>query len=84
VKKIPIFILAPIGGMIITLLTGLIDTTPQGLVGASHYGYPWAWRHIPVVLNPVTNYDAVNFTADYFFWGIIVAIPLFLWWKMKK
>ncbi len=32
-----------IGGVVVTLLTGLISNTPPMLVGAMHYGYPLAW-----------------------------------------
>jgi len=54
------------------------------LIGASWYGYPWAWRYVPVVLKPVTNYDIANFIGDFVVWSIIASVPMLLWWKMKK
>jgi len=38
-----IMIFSVIGGAIVTLLTGLISSTPPMFVGAKHYGYPLAW-----------------------------------------
>jgi len=81
-KKIALF--AAILGLVITLITGFINTTPSGLIGASWYGYPWAWRYVPVVLNPVTNYDVANFIGDFVVWSIVASVPMLLWWKMKK
>ena len=42
---------AIIGGVAITLLTGLVSNTPPMLVGAVWYGYPLAWL-IRLVLAP--------------------------------
>ena len=36
-------LMALVGGIAITLVTGLIPNTPGMLVGASLYGYPLAW-----------------------------------------
>ena len=79
-----ILILAVIFGAVITLITGFINTTPSGLIGASWYGYPWAWRYVPVVLKPVTNYDGANFIGDVIVWSVVASVPMLLWWKMKK
>ena len=43
------FVLAVIGGVVMTLLTGLISHTPEMLVGAVYYGYPFAWLEMLVV-----------------------------------
>jgi hypothetical protein len=59
-----------IGGVVVTLLTGLISNTPAMLVGAMHYGYPLAWL-MRLVLAP-----------EYFPWRVIVpklVVDLVIW-----
>ncbi len=79
-----IILSAGVLGVAITLITGMINTTPKNLVGATHYGFPWAWRYVPVVPNPVATYDLTHFLGDIVAWCVVVSIPLLLWWKMKK
>ncbi|MBS7645378.1 hypothetical protein KEJ44_04980 [Candidatus Bathyarchaeota archaeon] len=67
---------AIIGGVIITLLTGLFPNTPARLVGATHFGYPFAWlirmvvapQYFPWRVNPM------NLIADIIVWAIIVSV----------
>jgi len=73
-------------GEIITLLTGLIETTPPMLVGAVHYGYPLAWLFRMVVApqyNP-WKVDFGSFIADTVVWFIIVAIVAFIVTRVRK
>lgn len=67
-------------GELITLLTGVVDSTPPMLVGATHYGYPFAWL-FRLVLAPEYNpwrIDLFNFIADIVVWSVIVAIVVFV------
>jgi len=67
-------IFAIIGGVVITLLTGLINRTPPMLVGAVYYGYPFAWlemlviapQYFPWVVRPV------RLILDIVVWTIVV------------
>lgn len=77
-------ILAVIVGVVITLITGVINTTPSGLVGASWYGWPFAWRIVPVVPDPVASYNAAKFIGDVIVWFIVALVVMFLWKKLKK
>jgi len=73
-------------GEIITLLTGMIETTPPMLVGAVHYGYPLAWL-IRMVVAPQYNpwkLEFGNFIADIVIWFIIVAIVVFIVARVRK
>jgi hypothetical protein len=86
-KTTKLLIFAAIGGIAITLLTGLFPHTPQMLVGAVWYGYPLAWL-VQQLGNPAypTVYDLrpLRFVADIVGWAIIVAIVLFAYTRMRK
>ena len=79
-------IFAIIGGVAITLLTGLIDHTPAMLVGAVYYGYPFAWlemlvvapQYFPWVVRPL------RLVLDIVVWAIVVWIILFVASKVRK
>ncbi|MGD0177416.1 MAG: hypothetical protein ABSC50_11390 [Candidatus Bathyarchaeia archaeon] len=85
-KPLKLLVLAAIGGIVITLLTGLLENTPEMLVGAVWYGYPLAWlvrmvvapQYFPWVVRPL------SLIADIVFWAVIVAIVLFAYTKTKK
>jgi hypothetical protein len=85
-KLIKLLLLAAIAGVLITLLTGLIENTPEMLVGAVWYGYPLAWlvkmivapQYFPWAVRPL------RLIADLVFWAVVVAIILFVYTKVKK
>ncbi len=85
-KSLKLLALAAIGGIVITLLTGLVENTPEMLVGAVWYGYPLAWL-VRIVVAPEYNPwvpRPLRLIADIVFWTIIVAIILFAYTKMRK
>jgi len=73
-------------GVIITLLTGLIGHTPEMLVGAVYYGYPFAWlemmvvapQYFPWVVRPL------RFILDIVVWTVVFWVILFVVSKVKK
>ena len=79
-------VFAVIGGVVITLLTGLVNNTPEMLVGAVHYGYPFAWlemlviapQYFPWVVRPV------RLVLDIVVWTIVVWVILFAVSKARK
>ena len=75
--------IAVCAGVIITGITGIINTTPQGLMGATWYGFPLAWRIIMVTATPVTHYRILHFLGDLVFWGIIAMLILWLYKKAR-
>lgn len=85
-KPVKLLVSAVIGGIVITLLTGLLENTPEMLVGATWYGYPLAWlvrkiiapQYFPWVVQPL------SLIADIIFWAVVVAIILFAYTKIKK
>jgi len=77
---------AVIGGVVITLLTGLASHTPEMLVGAVYYGYPFAWlemlviapQYFPWVVRPV------RLILDIVVWAVVVWVILFAISKARK
>lgn len=82
--KIPV--IAILGGVAITLLTGLVSSTPAGLVGARWYGFPlpWLFRLIVAPQYFPWKVDALNLIADLIFWIIVVGIVAFIIKIAKK
>ena len=67
-----------IGGVVVTLLTGLISNTPAMLVGAMHYGYPLAWL-VRLVLAPEYfpwRVNVPNLIVDLVIWIMIVGMAV--------
>lgn len=77
---------AIVGGVVITLLTGLVENMPSLLVGAVHYGYPLAWLTRLVIAPEFIPWhvDYANLIIDIVVWVIIVWIILFVLSKRKK
>ena len=80
-----IAILSVIGGVVITLLTGLVSNMPAPLLGAEHYGYPLPWL-FRLVLAPEYfpwRVDVVALVVDVVVWTIVIGVVLFVWTKIK-
>jgi hypothetical protein len=79
-------IFAVIGGVVVTLLTGLINHTPEMLVGAVYYGYPFAWlemmvvapQYFPWVVRPL------RLVLDVVVWAVVVWVILFVVSRARK
>ena len=78
-------ILSLMGGVLITLLTGLRSNMPALLVGALHYGYPLPWIFRLVVAPEYFPWsvDIVALVVDVVIWTMIVGLALFAWAKIK-
>ena len=73
-------------GELITLLTGLVVSTPPMMVGAEWFGWPLAWLY-RLLIAPQYNpwrVDVANFIADSIIWFIIVAIVAFIVVRLRK
>jgi hypothetical protein len=73
-KRIVIFSL--VGGLVITLLTGLVSN--RTLLGGEWYGYPFAWL-IRRVLSPEYfpwDVEALWLVADTIVWTLIAGVLL--------
>jgi hypothetical protein len=84
--NLKLLLFAVIGGVLITLLTGLINHTPEMLVGAVYYGYPFAWlemmvvapQYFPWVVRPV------RLVLDIVVWAVVLWVVLFVVFKARK
>ena len=84
-SSMKIVVYAVVAG-VITLLTGLIGDTPEMLVGAVYYGYPFAWlemmvvapQYFPWVVRPI------RLILDIVVWAVVVWVILFAVSKAKK
>ena len=75
-----------LGGVIIALLTGLFSNTPEMLLGAEHYGFPFAWL-IRMIVAPEYNpwrIEFLNFLADVVVWSVILLVIVFIVEKVRK
>jgi hypothetical protein len=85
-SSMKMIIFAAIGGIIITLATALINNTPEMLMGAVYYGYPFAWlemmvvapQYFPWVVRPL------RLILDLVIWTVVVWVILFVVSKAKK
>ncbi len=83
-KRIVIF--SVFGGVLITLLTGLVSSTPPMLVGAMWYGYPLAWL-FRLVISPEYfpwRVDLTGLLGDVVAWSVVVGVVLFIVKKMSR
>ncbi len=80
VMQSKLFIHSVIGGVIVTLITGLISNNPRMVIGAMRYGYPFSWL-IRLIIAPQYFPWRVNLTnliVDIVIWSVVVGIIIFL------
>jgi hypothetical protein len=85
-KTIKLLGFSVIAGVAVTLVTGLINTTPSGLLGASWYGWPASWLR-KLVLAPQYNPWKLDKTAlliDLVVWFVVALIILYITTSMKS
>jgi len=81
-----LLIFAIIGGVVITLITGLINNTPGMLVGAVYYGFPFAWLQMLVIAPQYFPWHVrpLRLVLDIVVWTVIVWVILFAVSKARK
>ncbi len=86
VLKLKVLVGSIFGGVVITLLTGLLSNTPTMMVGAVHFGYPLPWL-IRLVVAPQYypwRVNELNFIADCVLWSVITGVLLLVLERMKR
>jgi len=79
-------LMALVGGIAITLVTGLMPNTPGMLAGASWYGYPLAWL-IRMVVAPEYfpwKVEGVGLVVDIVVWTLIMLVILLVAMRKPK
>jgi hypothetical protein len=84
--KTKIIIGSILGGVAVTLLTGLVSNTPPMWVGAILYGYPLPWLTRMIVAPQYYPWrvETANLLVDIIVWTIVIGALLFLLTKAKK
>ena len=81
------FALALASGFVITLYTGLINSTPGGgFVGATWYGWPASWliyRVLAPQYSPIA-YNYGNLVIDVIAWTIVAFVVLWFATRGKR
>jgi hypothetical protein len=71
-------------GLVIALLTGLVNSTPRGILGASWYGWPLAWLYVIVYPGSPRRIDWLNLAADSVLWVILSLATIVLVARVTK
>lgn len=77
-KNSVILVISTVSGLVLTLISGLTPSTPQGLVGAGWFGYPFTWLY-RLVLAPQYNpwrFNAAGFVSDLVVYAVLIAAVL--------
>lgn len=73
-------------GIAITILTGLIYQAPPMLLGASHYGYPFAWLTRLIIVPQYFPWRVriPELIGDIIVWSIIIGLILLVLKRTRK
>ncbi len=74
---------AIVAGVLVTLATGLYNSTPD-IVGATWYGWPIAWLYVIVYPGNPWSINWVNFALDFALWFIVALIVIGLLTRTSK
>jgi len=74
-----------VAGLLMTLATGLLNTTPPHILGASWYGWPLAWQYVIVYPGSPWSINWLNFAADFALWfAVALAVTVLLFRKRNQ
>lgn len=76
-------IASAIASLAISLITGLIDVTPMGLVGSRWHGWPIAWFYVIVYPGSPVSINWLNLISDVIIWFVIALIIALVVLKLK-
>jgi len=79
-----LMVLSAVTGLVITLITGLVDVTPMQLVGATWHGWPLAWFHVIVYPGSPISVNWLNLIDDIIVWFVIALTVALVISKFKK
>lgn len=73
-----------IAAIVVTLITGIINVTPGGLVGAVWYGFPLNWINKLITYPTAWAVQWAGLVVDLVVWFIVAMIVLFLIGMARK
>jgi len=56
----------------ITVVSGFVNVTPEGILGATWHGWPFAWRYVIVYPGSPESYDFNSFAIDVLVWFVLI------------
>ena len=71
-------------GLVIALISGLVDVTPMNLVGATWHGWPLAWFYVIVYPGSPISVNWLYLIGDIIVWFFIVLMATLVASKLKK
>ena len=77
-------LLSVVAGLVITLITGLVDVTPMQLVGATWHGWPLPWFYVIVYPGSPISVSWLNLIGDIIVWFVIALAVALVISKFKK
>ena len=77
-------LLSAVAGLVIALITGLVNVTPMRLVGATWHGWPLAWFYVIVYPGSPISFNWLNLIGDIIIWFVIALIVALVISKFKK
>ncbi len=76
--------IAVVAAIVVTLITGVVNVTPSGLVGAVWYGFPLNWINRLVTYPVAWAVQGVGLVVDLVVWFIVALIVLMLIGMVRK
>lgn len=73
-----------IAAIVVTLVSGIINVTPSGLVGAVWYGFPMNWINKLITYPTAWSVQWVGLVVDLVVWFIVAMIVLTLIGMARK
>lgn len=82
-KTRALLIVAAAAGTTVALVTGFLDVTPRGLVGATWYGFPLPWLRRLVIAPQYYPWriDIANLILDLALW---LTVSILIGWSVAK
>ena len=80
--KTRIAVLSLIAAVLVTLATGLVNTTPN-ILGATWYGWPLAWLYVIVYPGSPWFINWTNFAVDTVLWFIMAFAVLIVLFRRR-
>jgi len=66
-----VFASALVAGVVMTLISGLVDVTPLGILGTTWHGWPFAWFYVIIYPGSPWSIDWTSLCMDLIVWSMV-------------
>jgi large-conductance mechanosensitive channel len=77
-------LLSAVTGLVITLITGLVDVTPMPLVGSTWHGWPLPWFYVIIYPGSPISVNWLNLIGDIIVWFVVALTVALVISKFKR